>query len=372
VCSYDSRHEWWQHELEAHRITWQCIEGCQKVFTAQSDFDFHIENDHEDLITMLPTIRRTSARSAAMTKQENCPICQRLISLRGLQKHLASHQQQLALFALPPNLNETDNDENSNDSVSVDGGESNDDITSTSGNSLGPDHDHASDSDEFLPHTSLHSTQRDISNELQSSWLDEQSYPEVRTGIIPSTHLTRGSDDPFADQIEKAALKNSRMLSAYSDSGSSSGKESGKESGKATTPHHTTMSSATNDEIRLRTEDLVPTSVQLSGDMEGRTLQLVPAENGMVDLIINGGGSEGRGETAYRMPRESTETEPGLETFKESLRSKRRQMQEIKDNKQSPTLPSNHHQNNPNKLTEPPSSDVLSTNDVSTNNDVLR
>lgn len=33
------------------------------------------------------------------------------MSLRGLQKHLASHQQQLALFALPPNLDDTEEDD---------------------------------------------------------------------------------------------------------------------------------------------------------------------------------------------------------------------------------------------------------------------
>jgi hypothetical protein len=60
---------------------------------------------------MLQTIRRTSARSGDLRKQEDCPICQKSMSLRGLKKHIASHQQQLALFALPPNVDETEAEE---------------------------------------------------------------------------------------------------------------------------------------------------------------------------------------------------------------------------------------------------------------------
>jgi hypothetical protein len=103
---------------------------------------------------------------------------------------------------------------------------------------------------------------------------------------------TRGSHDPFADQINKAALKKSRMPSEPSDSGSSRSHGSG---------NRTTMTSATNNEIRLRVDGTMPLSLQLTGDMDGRTLQLVPAENGMTDLVIGGG----RGETTYRSERGS-------------------------------------------------------------------
>jgi hypothetical protein len=43
---------------------------------------------------------------------------------------------------------------------------------------------------------------------------------------------------------------------------------------------------SSNNDIRLRVDGTMPLSLQLSGDMEGRTLQLVPAENRMTDLII--------------------------------------------------------------------------------------
>jgi hypothetical protein len=49
------------------------------------------------------------------------------MSLRALQKHLASHQQQLSLFALPTNLDEREDDEDEEDRRSQGMQESDDD-----------------------------------------------------------------------------------------------------------------------------------------------------------------------------------------------------------------------------------------------------
>jgi hypothetical protein len=112
---YDSSHEWFQHELQAHRTSWNCIEACGKTFAAESEFASHVQRDHTDMVNMLSELRRTSAKSANLTDAVECVLCQKELSLRGLQKHLASHQRQLALFALPPNLDETEDDENDNE-----------------------------------------------------------------------------------------------------------------------------------------------------------------------------------------------------------------------------------------------------------------
>jgi hypothetical protein len=60
---------------------------------------------------MIPAIKRTSAKSAVLSEQVVCALCSKEMSLKGLHKHLASHQQQLALFALPLTLDETVDDE---------------------------------------------------------------------------------------------------------------------------------------------------------------------------------------------------------------------------------------------------------------------
>lgn len=101
---------------------------------------------------------------------------------------------------------------------------------------------------------------------------------------------TRGSRVPYADQVNKTALKRVSRVSQPSESGSSNSNGSG---------NRTTMTSTTNNEIRLRVDGTMPLSLQLSGDMDGRTLQLVPAENGMTDLVIGGGNTRSEG-TIYR------------------------------------------------------------------------
>ena len=50
-----------------------------------------------------------------------------------------------------------------------------------------------------------------------------------------------------------------------------------------------------NNEIRLRVDANAPLSLQFIGNMEGRTMQLIPAEDGMADLIISGGDSDALG-----------------------------------------------------------------------------
>ncbi|KAF2032062.1 hypothetical protein EK21DRAFT_110275 [Setomelanomma holmii] len=102
---------------------------------------------------------------------------------------------------------------------------------------------------------------------------------------------TRGAREPIVDEVNRAAKRASRMPSMPSESGSSNG------SGKASQSNRTTMTGNTNNEIRLRIQNgSAPVNLQISGEMEGRTLQLVPAENGATDLVI--GGTRGD-ETVY-------------------------------------------------------------------------
>lgn len=99
----------------------------------------------------------------------------------------------------------------------------------------------------------------------------------------------RGSRDSYADQIHKAAKRASRIPSGPSDSGSS-------RSDKQSQSNHTALTGSGSNEIRLRVDASAPLSLSFNGDMEGRTLQLLPAENGMADIVI--GGSRG-GESTY-------------------------------------------------------------------------
>lgn len=109
---FDSRHSWFQHELEAHRFSWQCVDGCEQVCHSERDFELHIRSSHPDMSegNMLAALKKTSTRPANLTDSANCPLCHKSMTLRMLQKHLGHHQEQLALFALPPNLDATEDD----------------------------------------------------------------------------------------------------------------------------------------------------------------------------------------------------------------------------------------------------------------------
>ncbi|RYP46645.1 hypothetical protein DL768_007190 [Monosporascus sp. mg162] len=109
---YDSRRAWFTHELEAHRISWQCIEGCEKTFSLEKYFDRHVQTSHPDLSQpgMLSALKRTAAKRSSLTDKAHCPLCDQRMTIRSLQRHVARHQEQLALFTLPPNLETTEDD----------------------------------------------------------------------------------------------------------------------------------------------------------------------------------------------------------------------------------------------------------------------
>jgi hypothetical protein len=98
----------------------------------------------------------------------------------------------------------------------------------------------------------------------------------------------RGTRDPFADQVHRAAKRHSRVPSQPSHSNSSRSEGSDKQSQS----NRTAVTSNGNDEIRLRVDASAPLSLAFNGDMAGRTLRMVPAENGMADIIIGGSREE--------------------------------------------------------------------------------
>jgi hypothetical protein len=235
--SYDSSHSWWQHELEAHRIVWQCIEGCEKIFTTQSSFDIHFEKDHENLVHMLQTIRRTSARSAELTKPEICTICQKSMPLKGLKKHIASHQQQLALFALPPNVDETEAEEPEDDKRSA--------ITT--------------ESDE------------------ESLGVAEES-SRANAGFSDYIDLTVSNPPSPQDSLDMAENDNTSQLASES-SNETEGEERlllSSDGSPRTDLDVEGVPSVSGHEMRLRVDDTLPLDRHLSSEIEEHTPQLVP------------------------------------------------------------------------------------------------
>lgn len=121
---YSSRHDWFTHELEAHRSSWQCIEDCGRSFPTINEFENHVQTEHPEFISqnMLSAMSRIALRRATLVENASCPLCNKSMTLRLLQRHLGRHQEQLALFALPLNFRSGstgEDEEGEHDSVNI-------------------------------------------------------------------------------------------------------------------------------------------------------------------------------------------------------------------------------------------------------------
>jgi hypothetical protein len=105
----------------------------------------------------------------------------------------------------------------------------------------------------------------------------------------------RGSNEPVVDKVHKAAKRASRVITGPSEAETSRSKGSDKAS-RMSLSNRTNVTNGANGEIRLRVDASAPLSLQFNGDMDGRTLQIHPLEDGMADIVIGNPGSEYRGE----------------------------------------------------------------------------
>ena len=117
---------------------------------------------------------------------------------------------------------------------------------------------------------------------LNRSRRDSRRPTEVKKEAAESyINANRGFNETYADQSYRAAKRGSRVPS---EAESSRSRGSDKQS-----------YSGGNGEIRLKVDASAPVSLFLTGDIEGRKLQLMPAdEGGMAELVISGGNGTER------------------------------------------------------------------------------
>ncbi|MCJ1324815.1 hypothetical protein MMC10_001477 [Thelotrema lepadinum] len=116
---YETRREWYRHELEYHRRTWICISHCSREFSTRSDFAKHTKKILPRLTDdQMHTLVQIAARSIDTGSVIPCPICKEgYEGSARLGKHIARHLEEIALRALPPSPNdETDSDPGSSSS----------------------------------------------------------------------------------------------------------------------------------------------------------------------------------------------------------------------------------------------------------------
>ena len=101
---FESRHEWFSHEMNSHRNWWKCIDGCDQEFNNENLFQEHFLSLHADLASNRRTeqLIASCARQRSSTSAAECILCNaQLDSFTQLRHHLGKHQEELALFAIP-------------------------------------------------------------------------------------------------------------------------------------------------------------------------------------------------------------------------------------------------------------------------------
>jgi hypothetical protein len=114
--TFESRHEWFNHELHAHRAWWDCVDGCNEKFQSSNDLTEHIRRAHIELTIdgRQDVVVETRRRQVQTGSSAECVFCNAALnSLTLLRRHVGKHQEELALFSLP-SYDADDNDENSN------------------------------------------------------------------------------------------------------------------------------------------------------------------------------------------------------------------------------------------------------------------
>jgi hypothetical protein len=115
---YDSRREWFKHEIKAHRSRLPCFPPCQQSFEREDDFYHHLCESHSAGISIEQTRLLCELRWSRTTLPDElveCPLCddEAFTNPAKLEKHLGGHLEQIALFVLPRQDRTTDENDSS-------------------------------------------------------------------------------------------------------------------------------------------------------------------------------------------------------------------------------------------------------------------
>jgi len=137
VCTFEScdlkvfadRSSWFNHELQAHRVEWCCPFCPHPPFQSLKSFKGHLAGRHAQLFSKdhLEPLTEACKNSVDKFSPHACPFCEEwstnldyanpgqtnlVVTLAQFQHHVGSHMEQLALFALPRNLDKEDTSAN--------------------------------------------------------------------------------------------------------------------------------------------------------------------------------------------------------------------------------------------------------------------
>ena len=111
--TYASRRQWFSHELQKHRKVWHCSGHCDRKFESGEQLTSHLKAFWPVSITdaQIPALLDMRASPISRDEKLHCVLCRlEIIGRNQLQKHLGYHFEELALFALPNDNEESDED----------------------------------------------------------------------------------------------------------------------------------------------------------------------------------------------------------------------------------------------------------------------
>ncbi|KAK3318119.1 hypothetical protein B0H66DRAFT_516243 [Apodospora peruviana] len=132
--TYGGREEWFQHELECHRLTevWVCGNPTchQAEFETASGFENHVKSAHKEVSpSLLSLMLQSSCRRFSQKPIKNLPclLCGYICpDAEDIQGHLAQHLEQFTLkTALHDSLSESDEEDENNELSGDDNSEAN-------------------------------------------------------------------------------------------------------------------------------------------------------------------------------------------------------------------------------------------------------
>ena len=113
---YESRRQWFNHELHMHRRSWVCNGHCDHRFASSEALLSHIQKFYPGQYSdaQLPIVVQMWAGPMENHANSACPLClENITGTIQLQKHLGRHLEEIALFSLPNDRFESDDEDDS-------------------------------------------------------------------------------------------------------------------------------------------------------------------------------------------------------------------------------------------------------------------
>ena len=95
-----------------HQRSWICWNGCEPRFKSAQLLSDHILHRHsgEFIESQLPVLLDMCERAADLDEEESCSLCGQQMNLKVRRLHVASHLEDIALFVLPRESDQSETD----------------------------------------------------------------------------------------------------------------------------------------------------------------------------------------------------------------------------------------------------------------------